>query len=209
MPTGFTSFIENGTITTGKDFLILCSRNFGLAAKISRDKGLKAPIPTHFTPDNYYQKHYEEAVEKYKKFSQMTDTEFAKYVRAEHDSCIDKAKQCLNEMVEKDKAYQHIKQEVLRWKPPTYHHEDIKKFALNQIDMCMGTDHDYDYYMRIINKPFDDTPESVKEYKKNFVKSLEDEMQQAESDLSRELEQVEDYNIFMKQFLESLETINV
>lgn len=33
MPTGFTSFIENGTITTGKDFLLLCSRNFGLAAK--------------------------------------------------------------------------------------------------------------------------------------------------------------------------------
>ena len=27
MPTGFTSFIENGTITTGKDFLLLCSRN--------------------------------------------------------------------------------------------------------------------------------------------------------------------------------------
>lgn len=98
MPTGFTSFIENGKITTGKDFLLLCSRNFGLAAEISRDKGLRAPIPTHFTHGNFYQKHYEESVEKYKKFSQMTDTEFAKYVRTEHDSCIDRAKQCLDEV---------------------------------------------------------------------------------------------------------------
>lgn len=209
MPTGFTAFIENGTITTGKDFLLLCSRNFGLAAKISRDKGLKAPIPTHFAPNNYYQKHYEEAVEKYKKFSQMTDTEFAKYVRTEHDACIDRTKQCLNEMIANDKAYQHIKQEVLKWEPPTDQHKNIKIFALNQIDMCMGTDQDYGYYMRIINKPFDDAPESVKEYKKTFLKSLKDEMQQAESDLSRELEQVENYNIFMKQFLESLETIKV
>lgn len=209
MPTGFTSFIENGTITTGKDFLLLCSRNFGLAAEISRDKGLKTPIPTHFTPDNFYQKHYEESVEKYKKFSQMTDTEFAKYVRTEYDSCIDRAKQCLNEMIAKDKVYQRIKQEVEKWKPPTDLHENIKTFALNQIDMCISTDHDYDYYMRIINKTFEDTPESVKKYKKNFLKSLKDEIRQAKSDLNREIKRVEDYNIFMKQFLESLETIKV
>lgn len=75
--------------------------------------------------------------------------------------------------------------------------------------MCISTDHDYDYYMRIINKTFDDTPESVKEYKKNFLKSLKDEIRQAKSDLDREIKRVEDYNIFMKQFLESLETIKV
>ena len=63
--------------------------------------------------------------------------------------------------------------------------------------------------MRIINKTFDDTPESVKEYKKNFLKSLKDEIRQAKSDLDREIKRVEDYNIFMKQFLESLETIKV
>ena len=75
--------------------------------------------------------------------------------------------------------------------------------------MCISTDQDYDYYMRIINKTFDDTPESVKEYKKNFLKSLKDEIRQAKSDLDRENKRVEDYNIFMKQFLESLETIKV
>lgn len=75
--------------------------------------------------------------------------------------------------------------------------------------MCISTDCDYDYYMRIINKTFDDTPESIKEYKKNFLKSLKDEIRQTKSDLDKENKRVEDYNIFMKQFLESLETIKV
>lgn len=117
--------------------------------------------------------------------------------------------ECLNEMIAKDKVYQRIKQEVVKWKPPTALHENIKIFALNQIDMCISTDQDYDYYMRIINKTFDDTPESVKEYKKNFLKSLKDEIRQAKSDLAREMKRVEDYNIFMEQFLESWETIKV
>lgn len=26
MPTGYTAFIEDGTVTTGKEFLLLCSR---------------------------------------------------------------------------------------------------------------------------------------------------------------------------------------
>ena len=31
MPTGYTAFIEDGDITTGKEFLLLCLRNFGIA----------------------------------------------------------------------------------------------------------------------------------------------------------------------------------
>lgn len=37
MPTGYTAFIEDGTVTTGKEFLLLCSRAFGIALDI-RDK---------------------------------------------------------------------------------------------------------------------------------------------------------------------------
>lgn len=34
MPTGYTAFIEDGDITTGREFLLLCSRNFGVAIDI-------------------------------------------------------------------------------------------------------------------------------------------------------------------------------
>lgn len=31
MPTGYTAYIEDGSITTGKEFLMLCLRNFGIS----------------------------------------------------------------------------------------------------------------------------------------------------------------------------------
>ena len=31
MPTGYTAYIEDGNITTGKEFLKLCLREFGIA----------------------------------------------------------------------------------------------------------------------------------------------------------------------------------
>ena len=34
MPTGYTAYIEDGSITTGKEFLKLCSRAFGVAIDI-------------------------------------------------------------------------------------------------------------------------------------------------------------------------------
>ena len=33
VPTGYTAYIKDGDITTGKDFLKLCLRNFGIAIK--------------------------------------------------------------------------------------------------------------------------------------------------------------------------------
>lgn len=61
MPTGYTAYIEDGDITTGKDFLMLCSRAFGVAIDV-RDEPLSVPTPTHFEPNPYYQKRYEDSV---------------------------------------------------------------------------------------------------------------------------------------------------
>lgn len=52
MPTGYTAFIEDGDITTGREFLLLCSRNFGVAIDV-RDEPLSVPTPTKFEPDPY------------------------------------------------------------------------------------------------------------------------------------------------------------
>lgn len=55
MPTGYTAYIKDGDITTGKDFLRLCLRNFGVAINM-RDEPLSKPVPTQFEPDPYYKK---------------------------------------------------------------------------------------------------------------------------------------------------------
>lgn len=62
MPTGYTAFIEDGDITTGKEFLLLCLRNFGIAIDV-RDEPLTVPTPTHFKPCVYAQNRYIAAIE--------------------------------------------------------------------------------------------------------------------------------------------------
>lgn len=69
--TGYTAQIENGNITTGKDFLKLCTRAFGIAMDM-REKPLSVPTPTQFEPDPYYKQKYDKAVEVRNKWKQMT-----------------------------------------------------------------------------------------------------------------------------------------
>lgn len=52
MPTGYTCYIEDGDIKTGKDFLMLCTRAFGIALDV-RDEPLSVPTPTKFYPSQY------------------------------------------------------------------------------------------------------------------------------------------------------------
>ena len=51
MPTGYTCYIEDGDIKTGKDFLMLCTRAFGIALDV-RDEPLSVPTPTKFYPSH-------------------------------------------------------------------------------------------------------------------------------------------------------------
>ena len=59
MPTGYTAYIEDGDITTGKEFLKLCTRAFGIAIDL-KDEPLSVPTKTHYEPSPYYKEDYEE-----------------------------------------------------------------------------------------------------------------------------------------------------
>ena len=64
MPTGYTSYIKDEKITSGKEFLKLCTRAFGIAVDL-KDKSLDVPTPNHFEPDHYYEKAYKVCAETY------------------------------------------------------------------------------------------------------------------------------------------------
>lgn len=53
MPTGYTAQIEDRRITNAKDFLLLCTRAFGVAIDI-KDEPLSTPTPMEFEPDEYF-----------------------------------------------------------------------------------------------------------------------------------------------------------
>ena len=66
MPTGYTYYINDGEITSGKEFLKLCTRAFGIAIDI-KDESLDVPTPNHFEPDHYYEKAYKDSLVSRKK----------------------------------------------------------------------------------------------------------------------------------------------
>ena len=71
MPTGYTSYIKDGEITSGKDFLKLCTRAFGIAVDL-KDESLDVPTPNHFETDPYYEKAYKDSLASREKAYSMT-----------------------------------------------------------------------------------------------------------------------------------------
>lgn len=93
--TGYTAQIENGNITTGKDFLKLCTRAFGIAMDM-REKPLSVPTPTQFEPDPYYKQKYDKAVEVRNKWKQMTFDEAKQKIIEKYNTEITQAKKSLD-----------------------------------------------------------------------------------------------------------------
>ena len=205
MPTGYTAFIQDGDITTGKDFLKLCLRNFGIAINM-RDEPLSKPVPTQFEPDPYYKNDYEKTVETRNKYRQMTFEEAKKELIDKHKKDIESAKKSLDEFIAEDERYMKVRDEIEKWIPPTSEHENVKKFALNQIDISLNTDM-REYCNKELNKDLDISDEAVHLYMNEINEFYENSVARAYKDWQEELKRTADKNMWMKQFLDSLENI--
>lgn len=205
MPTGYTAYIKDGDITTGKDFLKLCLRNFGVAINM-RDEPLSKPVPTRFQPDPYYKKNYEKTVEVRNKYRQMTFEEAKKKLIEKHKKDIESTKKSLDKYIAEDERYMKIRDEIEKWIPPTSEHENVKKFALNQIDISLNTDI-REYYNKELSKDLDVSDEAVYSYMNDINEFYEDDVARAYKRWQEELKRTADKNMWMKQFLDSLENM--
>ena len=204
MPTGYTAYIEDGDITTGKDFLMLCSRAFGVAIDV-RDEPLSVPTPTHFEPDPYYQKRYEDSVKELQVVKNMSFTEARDHMRAEHTSRVERAKRQLKMMEEINKKYENVSRQVEAWVPPSDEHNGIKEFALKQIDMCVYTPMMFDAYRDDVTSELDESDEAVQKYMDELIKLSEDDVKRAKERYEAEVERAKQRTSFMQAFIESLE----
>ena len=203
MPTGYTAGIEDGRITTGKDFLRLCTRAFGVAIDL-KDEPLSVPTPTKFEPDTYYKKRLEEEktnLEKYKRMS-FEDAK-AEMIRSYADR-VDMYRRMAEGSIERNKKYAKVRAEVEAWVPPTEKHLNLKKFALEQIDMCIDKQENIDEWLQQANEKIDDSDEAVENF---IIKQIEyccKSVKRAEENWKAELERVADKNSWMEEFLGSL-----
>lgn len=141
MPSSYTVGIQNGTITTLRDFSLLCARAFEAAISL-RDEPL-APIPPTLPPDNdesFYIKQIAEAKQRTVALANMTDAEIDQAAL----QCFEQAQFAEVERRAKRDCelarYKSMREQVQNWTPPTADHEGLKKFMLSQIEESIIVD---------------------------------------------------------------------
>lgn len=202
MPTGYTCFIEDGEITTAKEFIMLCARAFGACISM-RDEPLSKPIPEKFEADTHYQKWLDNAKRDLEKYRAMTMEEVHAQVEEEYQKRIKERKKA----EERDKriydAYLSVLDGVKRWNPPTPEHQGVKDFAIEQIKMCMDDmDGVRKYRSEPIRKPTDS------EWIMSKIESCINNIRRYEESAAEERERNKSRNKWLKDLRDSLENLN-
>ena len=205
MPTGYTSYIKDGEITSGKEFLKLCTRAFGIAVDL-KDESLDVPTPNHFEPHPYYEKAYKDSLVSREKAYSMTLEEVKEDIISKYNANKGRAEKILEEYKDEDEKYLKVREEVEKWTPPTPEHENLKKFCLEQIDMSLNTDL-YEWYEKDINKELDTSDGAIRKYIDDLKDQEDEKVNRAYKKYQAELKRVEEKNLWMKQFLDSLENM--
>lgn len=206
MPTGYTAYIEDGSITTGKEFLKLCTRAFGIAVEI-RDEPLSVPTPTQFSPNAFYRNKYERAVAELDVARSMTIDTARAEMRARHEQDVARAREFVEKYTAINERYAGVREQVEAWLPPTEAHTGIKKFALEQIDMCVTDDKYLDEYRKRANAVLDDSDEAVAAYIQEQIAFCEESAQRAKAAWEEEQNRAKEKSDFMSQFISSLENM--
>lgn len=133
MPTGYTSGIDDGTISDLKGYALVCARAFGALVDM-RDLPLDAPMPTTISASSYHADALAKARTELQEFESLSVDQrrerfdaFVDADKASHDMQI-------AEYTATQAKYDAIAAEVRKWMPPTKDHEGLKSFMLEQLE---------------------------------------------------------------------------
>ena len=213
MPTGYTSFIEDGKITTAKQFLHLCLRNFGVTMLL-RDTSME--VKDDYTQDlvnayqeeiDYHQKKLTEAEEKLKEIKSLSEDElFSRYIQDAQEDIESYTK--YKEKCDADNSnYQRIAEDIRNWQCDSKF-ENIKQFALDQIRISKS---DPDYWEQKLQECHQPTREAFQEKKEEYLNGLIKDVQWDIDFHTEQLQKVrnrmEENLSFYKQFVQELENL--
>ena len=182
MPTGYTQQIIDGKIKTPKEFLHLCLRNFGICISL-RDEPLNSQenyteyIKKYYQDTiDYYTKALENAKKEYARISNLSDDDLYEIYVKEFTDDQDYYQKRTDEIKEQNIKYQTFYDAIENW-DCSEEFSNIKKFALNQIDISKE---DEDYYIDKLSKKMLTKEEFISNEKS---KCKEDLLNYAKSDI--------------------------
>lgn len=201
--TGYTAGIVDGSIKNASEFLKLCIRAF-MCCFDQRDDSLYSPLVTEFKADEYYFRSCKQAEEDLEQIENMTfDDIKAKYIKEERER-IEHDKRMYERMVDEYAKYKRILDEVEAWIPPTDEHEGIKKFAIEQIKMCMPTEEEIEDSRQKANSKINVSDDDIKEYYNDILECAKRHVKIRRETLNEQIKSAQSRTEFMRAFLVSL-----
>lgn len=209
MPTGYTSFIENGKVKSAKQFLHLCLRAFGVCTDM-RDSSLE--VKDDYTKDilngsqqdiDYHKELLERAEQRLSEIKNLSEEELRERYIKETKERIKNLQKCQTHEFSKYRDYLRIRESIKDWDcDPEF--QKVKDFALYQIDISIPDDSYYEEKLAEIGAP---TNEGFQERKEQYLQKLIDEAQwdvnyhreEMENAIRRRDEKIRYYNGFKKE----------
>ena len=204
MTSAYTELIKNGTITSGTGFLKICCREFEICSNM-RDAPLTSPIPEHFEADEFYKKNYDKASKEWAKWQKISLDEARKIMVQQHENDLESKKKTLIDWKLENQKFQKILHEVEFWIAPTPQHENLKKFALSQLNYAMHSQQSIDNLQANIDAALNTSVEVVKAYVEEQKQWAEMKVDRTYKQWGKSMKDAADKNVWMKQFLDSLE----
>ena len=119
----------------------------------------------------------------------------------------DEAFSFLDKYLKEDERYEKILKEIEAWNPPTFAHEKLKEFAINQIKVSMNTSA-IRFYKDLLQKPLDISNEAVCTALQELVDSGERDCKRKWDRWQASIQDAKERTEWMQQLLQSLEENN-
>lgn len=205
MPTAYTYKIEDGIITTGRDFLIECMKAFGVECDIGSDP-LTAPVHKEVYPNTYYQEEMQAALKECGRLMHLSLQDARDEMIKRHKERTDRLKRFAEEIIERNKRYAKVRAEIKSWKTAASMSDSLKRFALNQIDICMDDQFFIDELLREADEPLDDSDKAVKDYIAKECKTVMREYDDMKAEWNNQVEMAKKKNEWARDVIASLYT---
>lgn len=145
MPTGYTSAVADGTITTLREFALRCARAFGATISM-RDEPMDAPIPAYFPASSpYHREHVAKAYARLQRLKRMSPIEAQREMQQRHAEDMAYWRRRTTENAQQQARYKTVLAHAIAWSPPADEHQSLKEFMVRQLRESSEFDDDSRY----------------------------------------------------------------
>lgn len=196
MATGYTHKVEDGSVTSFREFATECARAFG-ANILMRDVGMDVPI-VDYVPSPHHKESLAVAHKELAEAQALSLEQAERLAIEEHKDNERALADQIEGMKVRRARYDRMLAKVKAWIPPTKDHNSMKDFMIEQLETSIKFDcYDPTKY-HIIN------PLTGDQYRTELIESAKNDIEYHEKGWKEEVQRTNERNAWNRTLFESL-----